>query len=172
MKYFISIILFSVMTLLTVVTLFSNFNKSFFAGGSEALMKITTPNFFLQILLLLICGFLWHKLLRNFNVTIFVLCISVFMLWLMSGRTIGVFPDGKIKTGWFYFATNEINVCVDDKADCESVTDYQTTAEKMFFWRVRIKNKQINQRIFIGPFVWSSASKMLQEGFGAGKYTQ
>lgn len=172
MKYFISIILFSVMTLLTVVTLFSNFNRSFFAGGSEALMKITTPNFFLQILLLLICGFLWYKLLRSFNVTIFVLCISVFMLWLMSGRAIGVFPDGKIKTGWFYFATNEINVCVDDKADCETVTNYQTTVEKIFFWRVRIKNKQINQKIFIGPVVWSSASKMLQEEFGAGKYTQ
>lgn len=172
MQYFISIILFIIMSLLTITGLFSNFNRPFFAGGSiESLMEMVTSNFFLKLSLLLICGFLWYKLLRHFNINIFVLCICVFILWLFSGRTIGVLPDGKIKTGWFYFATNEINICVDDKTDCQTITDYQTKVEKKFFWYVEFKNKQVNDEIFIGPVVWYPALKMLNKQFGAGKYT-
>jgi hypothetical protein len=173
MKTIIAIILFVLMTLLTAVSLFPSFNRFFFAGGStESLMELVTSNFYIQAILLLACGYLGYRLLKNFDVKILILLICIFLMWVMSGRTIGVFSDGKIKTGWFYFATNELNLCVDDKADCQTVTDYQTKIEKKFFWFVEIKNTQVNKNIFIGAVIWYTGTKMLSEKFGAGKYTQ
>lgn len=173
MKNIIAIIFFVLMILLTAVSLFSNFNRIFFAGGStESLMEFVTSNFYIQAVLLLVCGYLGYRLLKNFDVKVLVLLILFFLLWVMSGRTIGVFPDGKIKTGWFYFATSELNVCIDNKTDCQTVTDYQTKVEKKFFWFVQIKNKQVSKNIFIGAVVWYPGTKMLSEKFGAGKYTQ
>jgi len=60
----------------------------------------------------------------------------------MSGRTIGPSSDGKIKTGWFFVATDEINVCINANTDCETVMDYQTSIEKRPFWFVEIIKMQ------------------------------
>ena len=103
------------------------------------MMELVTSNFYIQAVLLLVCGYLGYRLLKNFDAKVLVLLILFFLLWVMSGRAIGVFPDGKIKTGWFYFATSELNLCVDDKTDCQTVTDYQTKVEKKSFGLYRLK---------------------------------
>lgn len=135
-------------------------------------MKLVVANVYLQVFFLLVCGFLWYKLLRIFNVKILFLYICVFSVWLMSGRTIGVFSYGTAKMGWFFFKIDEVDICVDNKTDCQTISNYQTTVEAEFFWRVQIKNKQVNHGTFIGPVIWYQALKMLKNEFGAGGYTK
>ncbi|HET9056449.1 MAG TPA: hypothetical protein VFN30_06325 [Chitinophagaceae bacterium] len=173
MKYYIFYIIAGVMFLLTIISFFPNFNKSFFIGGSnDSMAEMITANVIVKVILLSVTIYFLFRILGRGNVLNFSFLIIAFSLWVMSGRTVGIMPGGKIKVGWFYFETNELNVCVESNIDCQTITDYQTKVSKNFFWNVEIENQQIKRNIFIGPVIWSPALKVLQKAFGAGKYTQ
>ena len=88
----------------------------------------------------------------------------VMILWFLSGRTVGIipWPDGRVNTGWFYIPTERFYLC-NGKTDCDAVIDYHTKTETLPFWRVRIKNESIDKTIFVGPFLWSSATKFFKD---------
>ena len=106
-------------------------------------------------MLLILFGTILFYFLKTGRKLLFVFLGVTIILWLLSGRTIGaiVDPEGKIVVGWFYIETEEFYVC-DRKTDCESVFYYQTKIEKLPFWRIEIKNGNIDKRIFVGPFIW------------------
>ena len=97
---------------------------------------------------------------------------AIVALWVICGRMVGAlfWPEGKIITGWYYFPTDDFKLC-DGTIDCETVVDYQTHMEKLAFWRVKIKNKNVDQTIFVGPFIWDQIPKVFSD-IGNGKYTK
>jgi hypothetical protein len=97
-----------------------------------------------------------------------VFLILTFLLWFVSGRMIGILPDGRLSTGWFYMETDRIDLC-DHKTDCETVMAQQTKIQKLLFWRIRVKNKTTDQIIFVGPMLWNNALKVFHETFKAGE---
>jgi hypothetical protein len=170
MKVTISIILTISMLGFTVLMYLTSFNRFVFAGGStESLMTIVSSNgvlstfSFVAFFLLLFFGAKIRPLVKG------IAMLLLFILWLMSGRTIGtkLYPDGRLSMGWFYIETERLNVCKNDTTDCERITHYQTFVKKLPFWRLRIKNEDISRTIFIGPVVWSKAFTQLKEDFPA-----
>lgn len=151
------------MAVATAVGFNIGFARFFFASGSDALMELISSNMLVRISLLLtfIALVVFAKKFTNKSFY-YTALIVVFSFWLLSGRMIGIFPDGRIKTGWFYFTTNEIHVCQDDKTDCEIVMNYQSSVEKTFLWQVRIKNNQFNDAIFTGPIIWHKTVKVFE----------
>jgi len=80
---------------------------------------------------------------------------------------IKLYPDGRISTGWFYIETNRFSVCAGETSDCEQITHYQTFIEKAPFWSLKIRNKDINRTVFVGPIIWSEALNQFYEKFPA-----
>ena len=149
-------------------------NRFFFANGSgESLMKLIEPNFYFQITLFLFCTILWFKLMLLTNLKNLILFLFLFFVWIINGRTIGVlpFPNGNVKLGWFYFETNEFDVCVNQNTDCQTIMDYQTVVKENIFWIIKIKNKEINKNFFVGPIIWNKTMKIFGNEFGKGKFT-
>jgi hypothetical protein len=97
-----------------------------------------------------------------------VFLILTFLLWFVSGRMIGILPDGRLSTGWFYMETDRIDLC-DHKTDCETVMAQQTKIQKLIFLSIRLKNKTTDQIIFVGPMLWNNALKVFHETFKAGE---
>jgi hypothetical protein len=172
-KIILAVLIFVLMALLTSRSFFPTYSKYFFAGGSiDSLMEFASSNMLLQIFLLVANGFALFRLIRGINFKKLMLFILILALWITSGRVIGIFPDGTIKTGWFYFETNEYDVCIDNKTDCQTIAAYQTSAEPKFPWCVLISNKQVRHNIFLGPLIWYPATNLLKKEFGSGQYTK
>jgi hypothetical protein len=79
-----------------------------------------------------------------------VFLILTFLLWFVSGRMIGILPDGRLSTGWFYMETDR-------------------KIKKLLFCSIRVKNKTTDQIIFVGPMLWNNALKVFHETFKAGE---
>jgi hypothetical protein len=92
------------------------------------------------------------------------LCI---LLWFLSGREVCItLINTKVMTGWFYTAVNDYNPCASTQYDCETIINQNTTTEKLSFWRIRIKNNDFDEIIFVGPFIWDKTVKMFSEQIG------
>jgi hypothetical protein len=154
-----------VMGAITMVGFFPSFSAFIFANGSDVLMNFAFPSVWLQVSLVLIFGvplFMFRgKLLKR----LYPALALVFVFWIFSGRTFGIFPDGRIVTGWFYVGFDQIEVCR-NSTDCEKTLYYETSIESLKPWRIRIRNKEINSTIFIGPVIWSNTLHILSQKCG------
>lgn len=171
-KVIITIAIFGIMGFFSQMSFSLNYSRFFFAGGSvESLMAMPRSNIYLQIGFVIVCFLFWILFLKNhhkINLTLFVL---FFLLWLMSGRSIGILYDGRVKSGWFYFQTKEFTICPDSLIDCETVMGYQTAVKKLPFWRLEIRNAKVDKVIFVGPILWRSTYKLFRKKIGSGAYT-
>jgi hypothetical protein len=97
----------------------------------------------------------------------FLLVVSM-LLTIMSSRIIAIkiYPEGKIRSGWFGVCTNEILLCNSDD-DCEELLYNQTEIRQKNLWRLHIVNKNINETIFIGPFSYDSILTSLKDFDGS-----
>jgi hypothetical protein len=89
------------------------------------------------------------------------------IMWLLSGRIIGFkpFPDGRVNLGWYCFEFQKFCLC-NGNSDCEIMIAYKSKVEPLSFWRLRIKNENVNRIFFIGPFTWKSSLKILETNIG------
>jgi len=140
-------------------------------GGSTNSMEVVAaaPIFLPIILLVLFCLLSYWNLKKPANIKICFLGLCI-LFWFASGRVVSilVWPDARINTGWFNAATEEIKLC-NVKNDCETVMTQKTQTENLFFWRIRIKNENIDRIIFVGPFLWSKTVRMFTETFSSRK---
>lgn len=161
------------MILVTCITFFSSTVSFLFAEGSDFLMKAVLVNPYIEsFFVLLFCAILFIKYKsRNNKYYMNCILIFVFVLWLLNGRIIGQFPypEEKVITGWFFIRTNEIHVCNRNKKDCENVGIFETYIEKKGFWFIKLKNKEKDASIFIGPFIWSKSLIFLEEFYPLNK---
>ena len=170
-KIIASVILLVVMAALTA---FGYFLKSSLVGGRiDSMEEILAVRGAWPAILFIICGFLlFYYLSRPTKVKLIFLGITL-VFWFLSGRMISMvfWPDGRLTVGWFNMPTQTVHLC-HNKTDCDTTIDYQTKAENLFFWRIRIKNKDVDEVIFVGPFLWGKAAKMIHETIGAGNNTR
>lgn len=122
---------------------------------------------FVCILILLIIFWKKKHLVRVRN----GIALVCFFLWLLSGRVIGVYHDGKIITGWFCFRTEQIIVCnYNEQEDCEN-TLFKTEVVEKSLWRAEVRNKYGTNTVFLGPFCWREGIKVLKSGYPDGDLT-
>jgi hypothetical protein len=165
MKIIISIIVLIVMVVFTAIG-YSSGRMLGFAGVSSAdyTMHLASTNVAWSTALLILFGGTLFYFLKKRGKVLFVFLGFLFILWFLSGRTIGalVDPDGKIVVGWFYIETGEFYVC-NRKTDCESVFYHRTKIESLPFWRIKINNVNIDKAIFVGPFIWTKTLNIFSD---------
>jgi hypothetical protein len=152
------------MLLLTALRLWPSTGNFIFAGGSDILMTIVTSHFLTSITLA-VSFFATVLIYKKKRRVLFTLLLTlIFLLWLLSGRMIALFPDGRLISGWFYIETNRTDICKTD-IDCEKLFYYDTKFEKLSFWRLRIANSETNTTVFTGPFIWKNAIRLFVKEF-------
>lgn len=163
MKYIIYLSSF-IALLISAMGFFPSFSKFIFAGGSDSLMNIITSSILIRVFLAFILFIYIILYAQTLKKTIIPIIILTFTIWLFSGRMIAIFPYGRMSSGWFYMETNRINIC-NDNEDCEKVYYYETKVYKLNLWRIRLKNKNIDKIIFVGPFIWYKTLHLFSNTF-------
>lgn len=166
------ILTFLLLVILAVVSYlgYGETGKLFYTRESATyLTELSEISIELVVVLLLAIGFI---LLYKFNskvLRISLLSIAL-VFWLLAGRKVGVkkFEDGRVNYGWYSFETGKFFLCDKEDIECETVIANKTSIEKLSFWRVKIKNEDINETIFIGPITWAKAIEILKTNIGNG----
>jgi hypothetical protein len=165
MKYIFSVILAVSVLGLTFLYKITDMKELFAGGTTYVFFQFTSASIIVKSILatiFIISLLVWLKYRKSKYV---VISILVFILWSQSGRTIAFnSQNGQIITGWFFFRADKIEICQKNQ-DCESILYNQVTFEKMFLWRVKIKNSNKENIIFVGPFIWKDYIDVL-ENFG------
>lgn len=151
------------MSILTALAFNEDTKLLFTYESAEYLSDISNVNVFFSVLFLTIYLFLliyfWKRLKLVLPFFFFII-----LFWLFSGRTMAFkyHPTGRVITGWYYIETDMFNLCKKNK-DYESILANETEINELFFWRLNLKNKDIDKTIFIGPFMWNETVKILKK---------
>jgi hypothetical protein len=168
------IIVVIVLLLMIAATSLDYFFKHSLVGGSIDSMEniVTVPVIFPTVLIMIFFWLLYWYFKSPNNIKLVSLLICIF-LWVSSGRMISIitWPDGRVNTGWFNIPTNQFYLC-NPQADCETTVSYKTKTENLFFWRIRVKNENIDKVVFVGPFLWNKTLRLFSDKFNSGKYTK
>jgi hypothetical protein len=148
--------------------------KLFYTNESATyLTELSSINIIISIVSILIFVFI---IFYKFSNRAFKISLSFFvlLLWLLSGIKVGVkkFEDGRVNYGVYCFETNRFFLCEKEDLECESIIANRTSVEGMSFWRVKIKNEDIEEIIFVGPITWSKAIEVLKTNIGNGTSTE
>lgn len=161
-KFFVILLLIELlMAGISYLTYDNEMGNILFSGGSVgSTMKVFAPNFKITMflnLLAIIFTFLFRKRVKILT----VFFITLFSLWFISGRTIGVQWTGEIYTGWFYLKSDKIVLCPSSNG-CSDIFKETSIVDKHFY-RLSLKNKFINEEIFVGPLFYSELKKYLEK---------
>ncbi|MEB3801699.1 hypothetical protein INQ45_11720 [Flavobacterium columnare] len=162
LKIFLVIVL-VFMSILTALAFKEDIKLLFTYESAEYLSDISNVNVLFSVLFIIIYLFLliyfWKRLKLILPFLFFIA-----LLWLISGRTLAFkyHPTGRVITGWYYIETDMFNLCKENK-DYESILANETEINELFFWRLNLKNKDIDKTIFIGPFMWNETIKILKK---------
>jgi hypothetical protein len=151
------------MSLITALGLSENVGTMIFAGGSDSLLSIAVPDLFLRIVFLLVfvaTALLFKQFTEKNNA--YIILVLFFSFWVLSGRMVGTFPDGRLISGWFYIPIKEVDLCKDD-ADCDKSNYARYT--KQSFWLYNVKNKEVDVLIFAGPFLDRKLERLFDRKF-------
>lgn len=120
-------------------------NGSF--GSTTEYLKV---NWLVLLLLCISCSVSLMVYLKQKTYSIIVFYIF-FILWALSGRTIGIHHTGELTVGWFYFETNKVVLW--KKNICEGNVLESTSFREEFPFMIRYENQCVNGRVYAGPFV-------------------
>ncbi len=157
LSYWSSVI---VMAVLTLLAYDPAIGIHFFAGGSiESTMTLCPPSFFISSLCL---GFfiLFRFIAPWEHIRIMLLLLSV-ILWFLSGRTLGVCFDGRVKTGWFYISAGEIDLYYSGKYHNDILQD-RTSVRLRLQSFIQIKNKKVDKTLYVSPIIADKAITTLE----------
>lgn len=152
------------MLLLTLLGFDKGLSRLFMASGSDDVMKLVSSDLYIRVALLIIFIILgFYRKWRQYKMYNPVMLV-IFGLWLLSGRMVALFPDGRLIYGWYYIETGNIQIC-SDGVDCEKVYGYETDYERRFLWGYRIMNESISETIFTGPFIMDEVDSLFLHSF-------
>ena len=145
MKKILYLILIFVLVL--VLTEFNNelmlilYSKS---DSASYLTEIVQPKTYVSILLVILnIVIIWKY--QNIKVVLILFLFSIITILLLNRIVaVRIYPTCEITTGWFLFRTQMIDISNNELNE--------TSYNKLPFWRIRIKNKDIDVIIFAGPF--------------------
>ena len=144
--------------------------KLFYTNESATyLTELSSINIIISIVSVLIFVFVIFYKFKNKTFKASLLFI-VLLLWLLAGVKVGVkkFEDGRVNYGVYCFEVNRFFLCDKKDLECESIIANRTSVEELSFWRVKIKNEDIEEIIFIGPLTWLKAMNVLKSNIGNG----
>ena len=151
------------MLFISCIGFFNETANFFFAGGSDFLMTTIATNSWVQIFLVLIFTLTLFKSKTKSRIK-FYFRILVFIIWLMSGRTIYVFPNGKIGLGWFFVETNRFYICSEGDKNCDdTVTECKISEKALFLVKIQTIDKE--NVFYVGPFIYGKTIHSLNSIF-------
>lgn len=165
-KVFRVIIIVPILLIMLLATLLDySVKHSLVAGSIDSMesiasMPVVFPATLLGAFIILLC---WYFKSPN---TIKLICLGAcFCLWALSGRMVSVIPfqEGRLNAGWFNISTNEFYLCKSPQHNCDGIFLHETQMENLSFWRIRIKNENIEKIIFVGPFIWNQTQKLFTD---------
>lgn len=151
------------MSILTSLTFTKDVKLLFTYESAEYLSDISSVNMFYSVLFLIVYLLLLFYFWKRLKLVLPFL-FFIFSLWLFSGRTLAFkyHPTGRVIMGWYYIKTDMFNLCKENQ-DYESILANETELNELSFWRLKLKNKNTDKTIFIGPFVWNETIKILKK---------
>ncbi|RVU90811.1 hypothetical protein EH230_07805 [Flavobacterium columnare] len=151
------------MLILTILAFTDDMKLLFTYESAEYLSDISNVNVFFSVLFLIVYLFMLIYFWKRLKLVLpFLFFIA--LLWLISGRTLAFkyHPTGRVIIGWYYVETEIFNLCKENQ-DYESILANETIINELPFWRLNLKNKDVDKTIFIGPFVWDETVKILKK---------
>ena len=146
-----------------VLISYSRLGMFMIAGGSDSTLAIIrSPKWIVIVLsilcitLLFIC--LWYSKYKYILLSIFFVSLIV---WGVTGRIIGLYPDGRIITGWYFIVIDEI-----DFRDYEEDYEYHashTSITPYMRWFIEVDSQNHRKILFIGPLLKSSILKLFKD---------
>ena len=140
---------------------YSRMGSFLFAGGSDSTLQLITPPFIMLSIVNFgfIIAFLYTLHFRpSFGlITVITLLMTI---WLLCGRVIGVFHDGRIISGYFFIPVKTI----DFRDVSEDFENYITETEirRSSNLIIEIKNGRSKESIFIGPVNINACNNLLK----------
>lgn len=155
MKLFSKLIQYILFLVAVLLSLLSTSLKRFiFAGSLEQVTEIFSPAFFWSLLCLVFLAFVIFFFKSKIQLLLF---LSVFFMWILSGRTIGFNTvDYTITTGWHNIPFNQIELCREG-LDCEKLFNDTTVIKKENLLFIKFSNDEVSYNIFTGPFFTASS---------------
>ena len=130
--------------------------------SASYLTEIVQPKIFISVLLIVLnIVIIWKYQNIKMVLTIFIFSLITILL-LNRIVAVRISPTCEITTGWFLFRTQMIDISNND--NCENELS-ETSYNKLPFWRIRIKNKNIDEIIFAGPFQEDKVIELLKNNF-------
>ncbi|MFD1602339.1 hypothetical protein ACFSJW_24645 [Flavobacterium artemisiae] len=155
-------IIISIMTIINSIFLIPDIKEFFWGGSNYIFAKYFVLNGIYPFLITL--GMLIHFfILRKFNKSLICTILITILIWIHSGRIVGVeIHDNncEIISGWFYIGTNYINTskAIKDKDDnCLNKLKFK----ELSLWRLKVEKGNFNEIIYIGPFLWKDLKSQI-----------
>jgi hypothetical protein len=164
----------SILFLAAMITIFgvlfltySRLGAFSFAGGSDSTLRVVrSPALIIVAVsmgLSLYLAFLIYY--SKPGIVEHIVLVLLPMIWIISGRAVGIFPDGRIVTGWFFFPDGRIDFRTHN-------TDHELYIARTQIlinlgWILEIINEEQSAKVFVGPLLQNPLLKLLEEiGFG------
>jgi hypothetical protein len=158
MKY-ISFVTAFVMIVGTAFLTYSKLGLFNFAQGSDSDLHIVRSSPWLTAvlsagLLLFIAFLIWNPRLR---VAGLIMVVVLILVWIINGRVVGMYSDGRIISGWFFVRTEVVNFREPDE-DPEVYVSHMTIMAHSK-WKVEIRSREHTVKMFVGPILHKSLLK-------------
>lgn len=169
MRITLKIVKFAVMLFIVVLStwdLFIGEELIFTQHINNQMTYVLTSNKYLQLGFMFVLLFFIWNFRRTMSKLRYMMVFLVFINWLLACRTISfqIYPSAEIHSGWFYLPTRMSPIC-HSAIDCEQIVYTETKISEAPFWVIRIKNKQYDHSIFVGPYLWQNAKSYLNKTF-------
>lgn len=149
---------------------YSRLGAFYFAKGSNSTLVLARPSPWILAVFaigfsLFITFLIWRSTL---GVKEFIILLFLLSCWLISGRVVGVFPDGRIVAGWFFIRTSVVDFRGRDE-DHELYISHTAVLDSQR-WEVEIRSHDQRATIFVGPVLKNKLLELLKErGFDIGR---
>lgn len=147
-KRFYFYLLFFLMLLLTLIGFDESLARFSFASGSDSLMTLfsLSPYYALFFHIIFVLVLFFSK--KNVSKVNRIFLILLFCAWALCGRTLALFPDGKVKTGFFYQEFYSFYVC-NDMDDCETFFYKEFECKRAYLGFYKLKTKTGYKTLFV-----------------------
>lgn len=129
-------------------------------GSVQSTTEYFATNRIVTLLLFIICLISLISYLKNKQKSILIF-ISIFIIWFLSGRTIGVHHTGELSLGWFYVETDKIVLW--ERGNCEGNILENTDFQRRFLYNLFYENNCISGEIYAGPFIIMDLERSLNK---------
>ncbi len=160
MKAIFSLIV-SLPVLIIVWLTYNRIGAFIFAGGSDSVLQVVRTPLWISALIsfVLVISLIYSIYSIEWNIGQRAFLSILFIAWILNGQTIGVYPDGRIMIGWYFFPINITNTLKPNE-NPEQYVSIISVKTKNFF-TLEFKNENDLTTIFVNPWLQSPLMKIL-----------